>query len=418
MQVRSLHCVFVGIVAMSLAVMVYPNDVAWADETLDRLLDQATANNPTIAAAHRRWEAAMAEVPQARALDDPELSITQWSIPSNFNLSRTDETWYGLSQAFPVPGKRRLRGRVAEAGAQAAEQDSYAAVRAIRARVKTTYARLYRAQRNIATHLEHQALLQELIQIALARYGVGEAPQQESLKAQVELSSLHTSLLALEQEQQSLRIELNTVIGRPDDPLFFGTAQIAFAPITPPVDALEAAAQEERPEINAAGRMVAQQQEAVALANRGFLPDFMAEVAYWDVHDGPNRWMAMGRMTLPWLAAGKYRAKIAQERAGLARAGAERDAARNETSFLVRDLFLKIKTSEMLIDLYRSGIIAQAEQALESARIAYTAGRADFLNLIDAEGRLRDVRLAADLALADWAERRAELERVVGRDIP
>ena len=188
----------------------------------------------------------MAEVPQARALDDPELSITQWSIPSNFNLSRTDETWYGLSQAFPFPGKRRLRGRVAEAGAQAAEQDSYAAVRAIRARVKTTYARLYRAQRNIATHLEHQALLQELIQIALARYGVGEAPQQESLKAQVELSSLHTSLLALEQEQQSLRIELNTVIGRPDDPLFFGTAQIAFAPITPPVDALEAAAQEEQ----------------------------------------------------------------------------------------------------------------------------------------------------------------------------
>ncbi|MEO6665421.1 MAG: TolC family protein, partial [Nitrospiria bacterium] len=59
-----------------------------------------------------------------------------------------------------------------------------------------------------------------------------------------------------------------------------------------------------------------------------------------------------------------------------------------------------------------------AEQALESARIAYTAGRADFSTLIDAEQRLRDARLASDLALADWAERRAELERVVGRDLP
>ena len=85
---------------------------------------------------------------------------------------------------------------------------------------------------------------------------------------------------------------------------------------------------------------------------------------------------------------------------------------------LVRDAVLKLNTAQSLIDLYRGGIIVQAEQGLESARIAYTAGRTDFLNLIDAERQLRDVRLAADIALADWAERRAELERVVGVDLP
>ena len=144
----------------------------------------------------------------------------------------------------------------------------------------------------------------------------------------------------------------------------------------------------------------------------------MAEVSYWDVHDGPNRWMLTGKMTLPWVVAGKYRAKVAEETAGRARAAAEVEAAKNETVALVRDVFLRLNTAQSLSDLYRNGVIAQAEQGLDSARIAYTTGRTDFLNLIDAERRLREVRLAADVALADWAEQRAEVERVVGVDLP
>lgn len=406
------------VLLLSLVLSTWSEAPAAADASLDRLLEQAAAESPTVRAARARWDMARAGMAEARGLDDPELSVTQWSIPSNFNLSQADETWYGISQAFPFPGTRRLRGRVAEAGAQAAEQEYHAAVRAVRARVKTLYARLYRAQRQIDTHREHRRLIDDLIEAVLARYRSGQATQQESLKAQVELSSLHAGLLTLEQEQQSLRLELNAAIGRPDEPLFFGAAQIVYAPIAPSLDALEAMARDARPELHAADRLVAGRTEAVNVAKRGLWPNLTAEVAYWDVHDGPNRWMLTGRMTLPWLAAGKYRSKIAQARADVMRSEAERDATRQETSFLVRDLFLKVKTSETLIDLYQRGILAQAEQALDSARIAYTAGRADFFTLIDAEQRLRDARLASDLALADWAERRAELERIVGRDLP
>jgi len=418
MPLRSIPCLVMGITAMSLAVMAHPNDVAWADETLERFLAQAMVTNPTIVASRQRWEATKAQAPQARALDDPVVSITEWDIPSNGNLGETGQTWYGIEQAFPFPGKRGLRGEVARLDAEAGEQDYLAVSQRVRAQVKTAYARLYRVQQRIAVHREHQALLKELIQSALQRYAVGQATQQESLKAQVELSTLHASLLDLEQEQQSLRIELNTLTGRPDDPLFFGVAQIEYRPLAVALDALEVQAVEQRPELRAAGRMVARQEEAIALARRGWWPDFMAEVSYWDVHDGPNRWMLTGKMTLPWAVAGKYRAKVAEETAGRARAAAEVDAVRNETVFLIRDAFLKLNTAQLLIDLYRGGIIAQAEQGLESARIAYTAGRTDFLNVIDAERQLRDVRFGADVVLADWAERRAELERVVGRDLP
>ncbi|MFZ5861239.1 MAG: TolC family protein [Nitrospirota bacterium] len=417
MSVRLCRVLLIGLAAVHAAI-VDPSSGWSADQTLEALLDRATAANPTIVAARQRWEAAKTQAPQARALEDPVVSITEWDVPSDLNLGETGQTWYGIEQAFPSPGTRALRGRIAALDSEAAEQDYLAVTRRIRAQVKTAYARLYRVQQQIAVHREHQALLNELIQSALHRYTVGQATQQESLKAQIELSTLHASLLALEQEQQSLRIELNTLAGRPEDPLFFGTAQIEYQSLRVSLDVLEAQALEQRPEIRAAGRMVERQEEAIALAKRGWWPDFMAEVSYWDVHDGPNRWMLAGKMTLPWAAAGKYRAKVAEETAGRARAAAEVDAARNETVFLVRDVFLKLTTAQTLIDFYRNGIMAQAEQGLESARIAYTTGRTDFLNLIDAERQLRDVRLAADVALADWAEQRAELERVVGNDLP
>lgn len=406
-------------ILVACGVVIVPGlpDVVHADETLNRFLDQAMTDNPAILAVRQRWEAAKVQAPQARALDDPVVSVTAWDIPADFDLSETGQTWYGIEQAFPFPGKRGLQGRIADLDAAAVEQEYLAVTRRVRAEVKTTYARLYRVQREIAIHREHQALLNELIQIALKRYAEGQAAQQESLKAQVDLSTLHADLLALEQQQQSLRIELNTQAGRPDDPLFFGTAQVEYQPLTVALDSLEVQAVEQRPEIRAAGRMVARQEEAIALAKRGWWPDFMAEVSYWDVHDGPNRWMLAGKMTVPWAVPGKYRAKIAEETAGRARAAAEVEATKNETVSAVRDAFLKLNTSQSLIDLYRKAIIAQAEQGLESMRIAYTAGRTDFLNLISAERQLRDVRLAADVALADWAEQRAELERLLGVDL-
>ncbi len=417
MSLRLRRVLLIGLAAM-VAAFADPSSGWSVEETLDEFLDQAMDANPTIIAARQRWEAAKTQAPQVRALEDPVVSITKWDIPSDLNLGETGQTWYGVEQAFPSPGKRALRGRIAELDSEAAEQDYLAVTRRVRAEVNMAYARLYRVQRQIAVHREHQALLNELIQSALHRYAVGAATQQESLKAQIELSTLHASVLVLEQEQQSLRIRLNTLAGVPDDPLFFGTAQIEYRPLTVALDALEAQAVEQRPELRAAGRMVARQEEAIALARRGWWPDFIAEVSYWDVHDGPNRWMLTGKMTLPWVASGKYRAKIVEEIAGRARAAAEVDAVRNETMSMIRDAFLKVNTAESVIDLYRGGIIAQAEQGLESARIAYATGRTDFQNVIDAERQLRDVRLAADVALADWAEQRAELERVVGGDLP
>src|SRR5581483_4291652 len=68
---------------------------------LEDILREVADKNPEILAAEKRERAAEERIPQAHAFDDPQIGVMQWSIPSNFNLGKADETWYTLSQSFP-----------------------------------------------------------------------------------------------------------------------------------------------------------------------------------------------------------------------------------------------------------------------------------------------------------------------------
>ncbi len=385
--------------------------------TLPALIEEALRGNPEILSMRQRWNGAREEIPQARSLDDPQLSITQWAIPSNFNLGGADETWIGLGQSFPFPGKRSLRGQIAAKASEAAEQDYQAKVREITARVKTTYYQWYVVQKASALHLEHQALLEEFIQIANQKYAVGQASQQDLLKAQVELSKLHGSLLVLEQEQVSAQAELNALLNRPPQTPLGKPEELTVHPLSLTLDQLQQQALHERPELKAAVLTIEKSERAVSLAKKNYLPDFMVELQYWDVHTGADKWMATAKMTLPWIFSAKYDARLRQAAAEGEQAKADYVTMQNRTLLQLQDLFAKIKTTEQLIQVYQGGVLPQAEQSLEAARIGYQHGKASFLDLIDSERMLRDLQLEYYTALAQFEQHLAELEQTVGTTI-
>src|SRR5579885_3755022 len=106
------------------------------DAALRHLIEEALARNPEIQAARQQWEAASKRVPQARALDDPNLQVQWWNAPESFNLGQSQNTIIGLSQKFPFPGKLGLKGEVASRAALVMEQALRAKERDLIARVK------------------------------------------------------------------------------------------------------------------------------------------------------------------------------------------------------------------------------------------------------------------------------------------
>ncbi len=89
-----------------------------APASLQDLIREAERNNPEIAAAERGYAAATHMARQASALPDTQVTLQQLNVgsPRPFaGYTNSDFAYIGLgaSQEIPFPGKRGLRGEVA-----------------------------------------------------------------------------------------------------------------------------------------------------------------------------------------------------------------------------------------------------------------------------------------------------------------
>ncbi|MCG3117839.1 MAG: TolC family protein [Candidatus Manganitrophus sp. SA1] len=383
---------------------------------LEEVLREAAERNPEILEAENRKRAAAERIPQATAWDDPQVGVTQWSIPSNFSIGDADETWYTLSQTFPFFGKRTLRGNVAELDGKITAEDARSVRLKVIREVKQAYYALFFAHQALDIHHRQVELAQTFSRITQEKVVVGEAGQQDLLRAQVELLKLLNAVSTLEQEREAAEARLNTLLNRStNSPL--GVPQAVTIPtFEPKLETLQQEAEQVRPENRMQALAIRRGGEEVKSAKRDLFPDVMAEVAYWDDHDGPNRWMASIKINIPWINKKKYEAHIRENEAERQRAEAALQGAINQTALRVKELLVRFESSRRLARLYESGILPLAEQQLSAATIGYQSKKNDFLTLIDAQKNLRDLELTYFGALVDTNKSLAELEEMVGRE--
>lgn len=407
----------------SVLVMFFSSGLSGAQDTVPRnklmlpdLIQEALARNPELVAARKQWEAATNRIAQARSLDDPILSVQLWNIPQPFKATQADNTIFGLSQNLPFPGKLALKGDVASRSAEMTEQSVRAKERELVARLKQAYYDLFLAQKAVQIHHEQVELLRQFVAIANAKFRGGMGSQADVLKAQVELSLLFQHLPVLEQRRKTAEAMLNTLLDR-DPALPLGMAQEpAQLPIEESVDNLHRLALNDRPELKAAELDVQRSEQSRALAQRQYYPDF--NVAFqrfqnYQANDGFGAYVAMSIPFAFWTKP-KYDAGVQEAEAAVSVAQAQQHTLENLTRFQISDLMAKLRATDQVATLYRTTILPQAEQSLESARAGYRAGKGGFLDLIDTQRAWRGFQLEYFKALVDRQYRLAELEQVVG----
>ncbi|MFY9268501.1 MAG: TolC family protein [Candidatus Manganitrophaceae bacterium] len=384
---------------------------------LEAVLQQVAERNPEILAARERRQMAEERIPQARAFDDPEFGITQWSIPSNFSVGKADETWYSLSQRVPFFGKRDRRGRIAGLEREITDEEARGVERRVLAEAKRAYYDLFLADKTVSIHRKEVDLARKFSEIARAKFAVGESGQQDLIRAEVELLTLSNRHATLEQEREVAAARLNLLMNQP------GSTPLGIPPVPaiPTVafslETLQKEAAEGRPQTRMEALAIRRGEEASQLAEWDRRPDFTAEISYWDVHRGPNRWMAGLRMTIPWVNKKRYEARIRESRAEQRRAEAGYQAAVNETEWRVRERFVRFQTSRRLVELYQGGILPLAEQSLEAAAVGYQTRKNDFLTLLEAQRNVRGLELTYFGALVEIWKSLAELEEMIGREL-
>ena len=395
------------------------------ESALSDYLAYAALNNPGLEATFNRWKAALERIPQARSLPDPRFNYAYFIREVETRVG-PQELKVGIAQMFPWFGKLELRGDIALEAANAERQRYEAAKLKLFHRVKKAYYEYYYFGRAMSITEENVQLLSDLEAVARTKYTAGAPTYAAMIKAQVELGKLEDRLLTLRDIVSPVVAELNAAMNRrsnapipvpqaiPEDDVAFSNEQL-FASL-----------KEGNPELRAADFMAAKDKAAIDLAKKDRFPDITVGLEYIDTDSAlmpdtrdssKDPVVGMLSINLP-IWRDKYRAAEREARARYEAALTEREDRENNLVAKLQMALYGFREAERKIDLYRDALIPKANQSFEVTQQAYETGKADFLDLIDAQRVLLEFKLSHERALSNRAQKLAEIEMLVGREVP
>ena len=405
------------------------------ESSISDYLVYAALNNPGLEAAYNRWKAALQKVPQARSLDDPKFTYAYYikEVETRVGPQRHK---FEFSQMFPWFGKLSAKGNIALEAANAEKERYESEKLKLFFEVKDAYYEYYYLSRAIATTEEHKRLITYLESVARTNYSTGITPYGDLIKAQVELGKLEDRLLTLRDLRDPIVAKLNEALNRP-----FNHA-LPYPTLIPEEESVFTGDQminwlrENNPELKSIDFTIAKEKAAIDLAKKNYFPDLTLGVEYINTNpalepmpnpdtgevprvkdDGKDPIIAKFAINLPiWY--NKYRAGEKEARLRHMAALSER---RDRENSLIADLKMELynfRDAERKIDLYRDTLVPKAKQSFNVIQKAFTAGKTDFLDVVDAERTLLEFQLSYERALADRAQRLAKLEELIGKEVP
>lgn len=390
----------------------------FAAATLDRqeLISAVLARNPELAAAGWAIEAARARAREVREL--PNLTVSYGFAPASPFVS---DTRYGqvaqVSQTLPWPGTLARRGEEADALAAASAGDLEVLRRELALAAAQAFDDYHYAERALAINGEHLELLREFQQVATARYAAGLAPQQAPLAAELEIAQLEHREIVLVTDRRALLAYINALLHR--DPRASIPPPSADAAAIPEpagvaLDELIEVARARRPELAAARARVLAGETAVRLAHLEGRPAFQPMTSFnslWG--EGAYRWTVTLGVSLP-IWRDRIHAGVARAESAVSERRQRLVALEDRIATDVSTAVDRFEESRHVVALHETRLLPAARDQTAAARIAFETGQVDFLAVIEAERRLRDVELGLAGSRAEALRRFATLRRALG----
>lgn len=401
-------------IILFLCVALFLGTSALAQELkLSDLVDEALKKNPDIRASQSRIEAAKYRIPQSKSLPDPmfmfgyqnegfdrytygEMSGAQWM--------------FSASQMFPFPGKRSLKGEMAARDMESLEAMHDLLKLRTAARVKELYFDLFLAYRNIDLLQDRRALFVRIEDLTLARYAAGKAMQQEVLMAQTEKYMLLEKEEMFKQKIRSLEAMLHAAIGREKGPPLGRPVDPVYQPFLLDADEALRMALSHSPEIKARNKMIEAADAKVQMARREYFPDFTVNASYYNrAGDFKDMWSATTTINIPLYYKTKQEPAVLEAKASLNQAKQELEAVKLMVSAAVQDNYSMIRSSDKLMDLYKTGLIPKNTQDVELALSGYATGRTEAIVVIS---RLKTLLDYETLYWVQFTEREKAIARL------
>ncbi|HYE17822.1 MAG TPA: TolC family protein [Tepidisphaeraceae bacterium] len=388
-----------------------PPQPTWRD-----VLRRALLANGDLEAAYFEWAAAVHRIDVAGAWPTTNLSLGfeyMFSADRMKSWDRTTITAGPDAMAnLALPVKTVQAGRVALERARAAGERFAARKFDVQKRVLQAWLDYAMLAEQVRIQRDNVALLKLISDTAADRVRAG-GPQQDLLKSQIEHRLAENELTQMEAERAAMGAMLAGMLALPPtSPPAIPAALPDPRPLPADDARLIAAAVDANPELAALARDVAAGRNALELARLQYLPDVNPIAAATGSVS-----QAVGAMISVPINHRMIRASVEENRAMLRATQAMARQTRSDRAASFVAALYALRAAEHHAALYRDTVLPKAEQALASSRQAYAAGQVSFVELIDSQRTLLDVRLLIAQARTEREKRLAELEALAGVDV-
>lgn len=388
---------------------------------LDRIVQLALERNPVVAGAQASIDQSVGRHMAAGAYPNPTVignsghgeirDVGRAAIRDSLAKESLTEYNATIGQPLEWPAKRAARQRAAEAGLAGATVGLAETKLNLTATVKIAFYDLLLAQRDLELAKLNGQTVEDVRRIVKARVRLGEAPQFEAIKAEVEVLKANQFVTRAENAVRVARVVLDTLtVGALGSSFTIaGDFEIFRRDMT--LATLLVRAGEQHPTLQRLANFIQQADRTIEFERHARVPNITVNGSYWREI---GREAVTAGLSIPTPIWYQQQGEIATALGAKRREEAEWLRARHGLLKEVNQHFQDAQTTATLIDVFEKGLMKQAQEALRIAQFSFQQGASSLLEVLDAQRVQREI-------LADYAQARydlsvslARLERAVG----
>lgn len=395
---------------------------------LKDLITEALNQNPDLRASRFDAEGKEAKIGPSGSYEDPMISLEAQNYPVDTLSSRE----FGMTgnqisvlQKIPFPGKLS-KLRLAATYEYNAQRETYTASQLnLIKMVRMGFYGLFLSHKRKEILEEQLNIIRQLISVIRSRYILGKVTQAELLSFQLEEANLLSELLTAQKQIDLKTGDLNHAlgraahhtIGRPENLL---VTSINLNKVTEQSIINRALAR--NPSLKSMKNEAEAAESRLSYARWNYLPDFEFKFGYMLRQPSPGdrgvNFISGGvGLTIPLWALSKQSEEVKSAAASHTKAEAKLEEQRNKLLHDIHNLYAELKEAHKRLNLYESGTMPLAKQAVITGKSAYLSGKMEYTAVLNLVRSRFQTEIGYFETLTQHEEKITELEALLGEPV-
>jgi outer membrane protein TolC len=364
-----------------------PNE-NWVEYSLDDLIKEAINSNPLIKYYESIYLSKQAIIPQVKTLPEPLLSLSSQSMGTPIPFitlgdSIMDMISFKAEQEIPYPAKLKLQAEIAKFDSLSAKEDINSIKLSVINKVKQEYIDLLLSSEKLKILNKKKELLEELFQLAEARYKTGFGSLEDLFRIKAEISVIKSELAEVKSIYSIHIANINALLNRDPSIKFKVRGELREGTFNKEYIELVELLKRNNPVLKTETFQLDAIKKEEEIARKGYYPDFVINAGYGYIKGFDDMWSIEIGIKIPLYYKTMQKMEIAE---AINKKESEKYMLNKKIQDLLemlQEAYLKAKTSEELFAIYNNEIMPQSTAALEASIANYGVGKTDFISVIN-----------------------------------